>query len=276
MLLLLLIVASASTGVCWSVQDAGSWTPTTEVLHRGNYPDTHEVQLKHQTELQLSESVTLNAESRAQSPQVYNRWSTTAGLQAQIDTCDTNLEGCDARHVQDVKMWKAAADPAYEGDCDEQTNLGYAYLSGRGVVINISTAIYWWTKASNQGCPKAHGFLANMHRFHLLNDHTHTGHSELHDLKDHPDIKQDHPGTHEFHLEDHTGPECAQLIHRAPNIFDCIPHDAAAIYNDHKIALEFDRLVEMHTARDDLNDNYLGAPVSRGQSAITPFDRGVV
>ena len=127
-----------------------SWTPTTEVLHRGNYPDTHEVQLKHQTELQLSESVTLNAESRAQSPQVYNRWSTTAGLQAQIDTCDTNLEGCDARHVQDVKMWKAAADPAYEGDCDEQTNLGYAYLSGRGVAINISTAIYWWTKASNQ------------------------------------------------------------------------------------------------------------------------------
>ena len=127
-----------------------SWTPTAEVLHRGNYPDTHEVQLKHQTELQLSESVTLNAESRAQSPQVYNRWSTTAGLQAPIETCDANLEGCDARHVQDVKMWNAAADPAYEGDCDEQTNLGYAYLSGRGVAINISTAVYWWTKASNQ------------------------------------------------------------------------------------------------------------------------------
>lgn len=47
-----------------------------------------------------------------------------------------------------VKEWRA---PAQQGDADAQYDLGYAYLSGKGVDKNIDTALIWLKKAAAQG-----------------------------------------------------------------------------------------------------------------------------
>lgn len=47
-----------------------------------------------------------------------------------------------------VKEWRG---PAQQGDADAQYDLGYAYLSGKGVDKNIDTALVWLKKAAAQG-----------------------------------------------------------------------------------------------------------------------------
>ena len=39
----------------------------------------------------------------------------------------------------------------YPFDADEQFNLGLDYANGRGVILNNEQAVYWYTKAAEQG-----------------------------------------------------------------------------------------------------------------------------
>ncbi|MEE9434148.1 MAG: SPOR domain-containing protein [Sphingorhabdus sp.] len=47
-----------------------------------------------------------------------------------------------------VKEWR---EPALAGNSDAQFNLGQAYKLGRGVKVNLNTALAWYTKAAQQG-----------------------------------------------------------------------------------------------------------------------------
>jgi len=64
--------------------------------------------------------------------------------------------------VEAVKYFRKAAEAGFAG---AQNNLGWSYYKGEGIAKNYGEAIYWLTRALEQGEPFAYGSMGDM-RFH--------------------------------------------------------------------------------------------------------------
>ena len=65
-------------------------------------------------------------------------------------------------YAQSVHWWRKAAE---QGHVDAQSNLGWAYLNGRGVPQDDAQAVHWYRKAAEQGHANAQFALGKAYEY---------------------------------------------------------------------------------------------------------------